>query len=483
MDRNRWPLVVLLTVLLLDIISVAHYGRFTGVDEIAFKGAGRQWAAEGVFANPELENFKDYVPPVQEVWFGHLPLYTLGFGLFSLWAGFGSDQSTLYDALIHALYCLLTYAITRRAAPEMPHWVAAIAGLVLLPVTIPGRPDELATCFGMLGFLILWGHWPGIKRWLAAAILIGIAAATSIVAGAVSGLVLLVAGFIERPRQVLNGKLVSWVVVAFLSFALGIAYPLIIEPRAVNQFLHHSGRQFGLSLVEGWILWWTAGASFSVFAALFVVGLALASVRKQCRTLRPLSVAVAAALVLLAIALPPKYYYLSFLLPWLVSLGLIFFYRFGMSRPVLASAVYVAIALAAISPLWAKKYLMWTLPDEQRLSYNVERILERVPEGSRVMTNEYWAAIGNRYHVLDLNHSNPRVGDYAYVLLTGNGSGRPGERQAILRGRYRRDIETNFQTVYTNLPTEPARILGIPFARGGWGFGVEILKRKSPALR
>src|SRR5687768_9667332 len=134
----------LLAILTLYIAATIAIGRFTTTDEIAFKAAGREWAESGRFAAPELSGFGGFEPPAEEIWLAHLPVYTFVFGLFVKLAGFGAMQTIAFDAVIHASLAALTFALCRRMAPAVSPCAALTAAILVLPLGMPGRADELA---------------------------------------------------------------------------------------------------------------------------------------------------------------------------------------------------------------------------------------------------------------------------------------------------------------------------------------------------
>jgi 4-amino-4-deoxy-L-arabinose transferase-like glycosyltransferase len=153
--RSGRALLLLVILVLAWQTATSLRPRLTTTDEIAFKAAGREWAQSGHFAAPELIGFRHLEPPAENVWFGQMPVYTFLFGVLTKLFGFGAWQSQLYDTLIHGILCLATFWITRARFPEAPPWTACLAGALLLPLTSPGRGDELAAILGSTALLVV----------------------------------------------------------------------------------------------------------------------------------------------------------------------------------------------------------------------------------------------------------------------------------------------------------------------------------------
>jgi hypothetical protein len=134
----------------------AMVGRFPTIDEVFFKAPGREWAAGGRFAAPELTGI-DFLqgikPAIEEVWFVHPPGYPFLFGVFTLLIGFGPTACVVFDALIHGALALMTWLLARRLGEGLPDWLCFLIAVAVLPLGVGthGRPDELAMCLGIAG--------------------------------------------------------------------------------------------------------------------------------------------------------------------------------------------------------------------------------------------------------------------------------------------------------------------------------------------
>ena len=111
-----------------------------------------------------------------------------------------------------------------------------------------------------------------------------------------------------------------------------------------------------------------------------------------------------------------SHYYWWFLQPWFLLVAMVVtadFWWNRRSRPLATVAVgWLAIWLTVASAWPAKNYLVRvTLPPEQRLTPNVQKLRELIPTGARVLTSIGWWALGNDRSVYDphiLRHSGPR---------------------------------------------------------------------------
>ena len=93
--------------------------------------------------------------------------------------------------------------------------------------------------------------------------------------------------------------------------------------------------------------------------------------------------------------------------------------------------------------------------------------------GAGVLTAEYWWALAGRNPVYDTLFSNPGPGSFDYVVVTGNGSGRPDTpiTPSVSIG------ESHWQNADDHLRSKPPSIFGFRLSRSGYGFGPYILKK------
>src|SRR5258708_20764181 len=83
---RKTALAILLALSALYCLAELVPGRFAVTDEVFFKAAGRNWAATGRFAAPEMKGYFSnvLVPPATEVFFAYPPLYTFLFGVYTM---------------------------------------------------------------------------------------------------------------------------------------------------------------------------------------------------------------------------------------------------------------------------------------------------------------------------------------------------------------------------------------------------------------
>jgi hypothetical protein len=431
-------------------------GRFTTTDEIAFKAAGREWARSGHFAAPELSGFAHLQPPVEKIWLAHLPVYTFLFGVFVKLFGFGATQSVAFDALIHAALALLTFAHARRLGATP--WIALLAATLVLPLGTFGRADELAVCFGMAALLV-----PPA----ASGILLGLTAATNIVAAAFLGILALL-----RVKSI-RAALVM-IATAAITFALCLAPILIAHPDAWRQFGSHASAQFTTTFSWGVTHSWIYGKQYLLSAAAaLVIGIAAMFLRPRTMWMR---FAPACAVLLVLGLVAAKSYYLWFVTPLLIAAACATASELRESRGMQVAMLLAATLYggAVIGPL-QQQLIVATLPPSQRLAPNVAAVRAHVPPNSIVLASELWSSLANDLQYRSLVHAATRIEEIDYVILTGNGSGAPGVPQ--------HPAPANFDVVYDNLRRDVPRLLGIPLSRSGWGFGVRIYRSRNRLMR
>lgn len=466
----------------------AALGRFLVLDEVFFKAPGLHWARTGRLAAPELTGFLGHVrppldPPVEEVWFVHPPVYPLLFGLYTRAVGFGPRACVVFDALIHALLALLTYATARRLGEKLPAKVCFLAGVAVLPVGIFGRPDELATCFGTAGLLTLLRPAPAWRHVLVSGVCFGLCAATSVGAAVMLGLVAVTRLFVgagSLPRAALRGAV--WGTAALAVLALAVAPVLLPHPAAYRQYLAHAADHVGRgSFLESLFTHWeneqfhrsvTLGCLLLAGAGLLARGPELSWLRWW---LGP-----ALGLVFLAVCLPDKIYYTWFLGPWMVAAAAATARAAaGRLHPALArgvALVVLALYAVAIAPFGKGLFAMATLPAAQRLAPNAQAVRALIPPGSTVLTDDYWWILAEDCRVYDLYFGRPAPAAIDFIILTGNGSGDPETvRQvpAYLAG----DLASHFRPVLNTVNTRPVSVLGRPIPNTAFGFGALVLRR------
>jgi 4-amino-4-deoxy-L-arabinose transferase-like glycosyltransferase len=471
------------------IVMLGSVGRFSTTDEVFFKAAGREWARSGRFAAPELKGFLHLQPPVEFAWFAQFPLYTFLFGVFVKVLGFSAVSSVLFDALIHVALSVATYLLVIKLSREPKVWMAVAAGLVVLFIGTTGRPDELACLWGVLAGLQLTSvsDW---KRSGLFGIFLGLCVSTNIVAGVVFMLILAPPYF----RRVRCDERASWR--SYLATALGGSFAavmtilpfLMVGHQVYRQFFTHASRQFANPLS------YAAKYSFRFGAPYWcvIVGSLAVCIDECIRSRRTEGLGcwferwggVLAALIFLMVFTLSKPYYLWFLGPWLIAVSFVSlserpstFLRQN-DRALYTPSVIIVMALAygiGCAPFFQSALIMASLPAGQRLASNVSLLEATIPKGSSILASEFWSSLGNDYRYYAPLHSavDPRSVDF--VILTGNGTGVPGQPQSL--GWWKDEIlKHGFEVVLDHLNREPTRFLGIRISRSAYGFGPLVLR-------
>jgi len=474
------------SILALYVIAAVLIGHFPLLDVIPFKAAGLHWALSGHFAAPEMRGFQDLKPPLEDIYFAHLPGYAFLFGLFVKLFGFGPRQCLLYDALIHAWLAWLTFRTGKALAPALPGWLAVGSALLILPIGTSDRADELAICLGMITLQPLLHAgltWP---RALRVGVLFGLCAATS---GGVAACVGLMAMFLrwsppahERVRLFIGAPIAACVA---LAACLG---PIFwFHPTAYQQYIAHAARQLEQNRAEDYFFSLRYGWNYLavVLATALVGGLALArSIRARglARFVRLWGGAWVGLLGLL-IFFPTKYLYTWFVGPWLIALcGISAWdcYREGgrgsrKTLPWLLVPVTILYVFAA-QPTFTQALVLLSLPPEQTLAYNAAKVRELVPVGSRVLTTEFWWVLAADRHVIDPGFSSVKLSELDYLIFTANGSGIPGVPANPLV--YEPDVKARFEPIWQNLHRQPLELFGVRLTRSAYGYGPLVLRRK-----
>ena len=476
----------------------ATFGRFVQMDEVFFKAAGREWAASGHFAAPEIHGvptadppgFLVMQPPLSEIWFAQLPGYTFAFGVFARLFGFGPEQCVMYDALIHATLALLTFLTCRRLTRDQYPALAVLAGLAVLPLGTLARPDELAMCLGLAGTLPFLEETLDAKRVAFSGLLFGLCAATSAGAAILLGIVTMpfFAPHWRSPARA-AALLTIWIASAAVTFAGALAPILIAHPDALHQFVGHASGHFWHGRYrQAFLKTWTFGVPYLAVACggLIVAAVSLPAWKRERSAWMRLWIGPLAAIVFLAIFLPDKYLYLWFIGPMTLVATILTLHSLrqrsaaGIMRPLgLALACCYAMAIA---PCLQATINIVAIPPAQRLERNARLVRELVPGGSTVVTDDDWWILAERCRVYDPYFSRPRPEEVDFIILGGDGSGDP---------RRMRDVPENlasyaakhFTCVMNELNDQPVRVLGRPLGHTGQGFGVYVLGRRDTSFK
>jgi hypothetical protein len=478
---------VLLVCLAAHVVFVMYAGRMLQMDEAFFKAAGREWAATGRFAAPELAGYENFRPPMEEIYLAHPPIYPFLFGLFCRCLGFERWQCMLFDALIHVCQVWLIFRLARRLDDRVPVWVCFLLALAALPLGKIGRSDELASCFGLITLLAIVGPPIRPRSALVSGVFLGLAAGTSSPAGAMFGLMALnvvwfrVEGFAQKIRlmAVLG-------VTSLVTFALVVAPILIPHPEAYDQFRQHVARQYNFPFWISILFGLRVGPYFflSAYLLLAVGGLCWWFNRKQLVAINTgmLWVGPVAALIFVAINFAYKFTYLWFVVPWMLVAGgtsvyLLLPYVGTWRVRILLMTLYLGVAIGAV-PMLHGYVVMLNLPPEQRYESCVARVRQFVPPGSSVVTSNYWWALHD-CTIYDVEFSAPNPEDVDFIVLV-NDKGAPGACEAVMPELRPAYLENHFATVDDHLSHEPLVIAGRVVPDSAVGFGAKILAQMGP---
>jgi hypothetical protein len=483
--KRALPYLAFATLAVVWVFVQVWVGRFMATDEIAFKAPGREWAASGRFAAPELEGFlgPGFRPSLAETYGIDPPLFPMLFGVFSRAAGFGSSQNVAFDAIIHLLFATVTILLARRLGPELsPKW-AVFAGLAVLLVPRPGRPEELVGVLGSISFLPLVRNNDGslFVTGIAGASL-GLAAFAGPVAGAALALSgVAIASLYTRTTRLALETIGIWATSAMATFFTCSIIFFAGQAGRWSQFYKHASRMFRAPL-----LWGLQSATryapevLLFFTAGLLVALAAKTIRGPGREgFLPIWMAWLGPVLLLLFLYPGKPYYLWALAPTMAATTSVLIPLVLSRRMVWRSALcFGAATLVAVAGLIGVRgiFVMASLPVEQQLGGNERLLRDLIPDRSMVLGNDFWPSLAGRVHFISSPHSDVPAEKLDFVLLTANGSGKPGKQQK-LEGVYEHLLESRWEIVYDGLTKERPRFLGLPLSRSAWGYGFILYRR------
>lgn len=481
-----WWYAFFAAALIVYISWVGYFGRFFHGDEIFYKAAGRQWAQSGKFAAPELVGWVIAGPPVDQIFLAYPPAYMFLFGLYTRLFGFGWNQIMLFDPLIHVGLAVITFVTVRNLVKDSPIWLAAITGLAIIPLGLLGRPDELSTCFGMASFVLLLSSPLSFWRVALAAGLFGLTIATSIGGAIVMGPVaffLLLMNSEPWPRRI--REILIFGLVALVTFGAALAPILVAYPSAYLQFTPRFHEDHG-GILKTWDAFMQLGLTLSIFpyfAALAIALLSCAISRQQEEWRRwvRLWAGPLLGMALVFFGIPGKLPYFWFVGPWLLVTSAVCVYSMRLTRLRVIGGALLAFGLFVGAIPFAKDiYVLCSLPESQTMQAAANVLRSLIPDGSTVLTTEYWPLLGNRCRVYDASFSEPSPRTIDYIVVTGNGSGVAGKRRPVKPGSmigFEDYIQEHFTVIYDNLAKEPVSLLGRRLTHSGYGFGPIVLKQ------
>ncbi|HEV2719773.1 MAG TPA: hypothetical protein VG323_07115, partial [Thermoanaerobaculia bacterium] len=322
----------------------------------------------------------------------------------------------------------------------------------------PGRPEAMGMSLGFLGWLIA-RRGTAAKHWLAAGVLEGMAAATSLASGVFIGLLILL-----RRNRLRNVAL--WMAAAAAVF---LPIMLILDWQTLHSASSGTGTTAAAAASRSWT-WLVEAFQFGRTAGwaeiAMLVPIAVAGWKQ-----RPLWLAPVAVQLAIPLLFPREFYYIWIMAPAILAIAMIVIERSPWRWPALLA---LPIYLFAISRVVLLHAAMATLPADQRVDANLPLIRSIIPKTSTIMTYDYWPALAAEYRLYSTD-ARPDWRTVDYIVLTGNGSGTPGKRQLLPEDR-----ELHAQREYTVVADRLNRTpfhLGPIHTHSAYGFGPLILRR------
>jgi hypothetical protein len=486
------PVTVVAGACLLYLAVSLLVGRFAVTDEVAFKAAGRQWAAGAGFGAPELKGAAEGAsPPVTEVYFLYPPAYPFFFGVWTRLFGFGPRQCMVFDASIHVLLTGLTFALAWRLLASLGHargWWAVCAAVVVLPIGTVGRPDELAMSFGLLSLLFLLVPKPRAIHLALAGVALGSSLGTSVGAGIAAGCIALT--LLIRPLDGLKSTLRRCLLVAvgtILGVSIAIGPLLVAHPGAIEQYLIISrfvSKNHG-SIKDAWANAWPQAIKYYTFLvgtlAAGLLAATLAGTREVWRVWASYASGTALYLLFVGAVLAFRTTYTWFIGPWIAvaslhTIALLATTPTKRLRALLPGALLVAAWLSFAVHFVKETLVVMTLPASQGLNAASALLQEAIPPGATVVTSDMWWFIAARNRIYDPMFSHPPTEGIDYVALSGNGSGVPGRAIGLDARIWDPSFISRMVEVENNLPQHPTRVLGLRITNSGYGYGSIVYK-------
>ncbi len=487
---SRFWTLATLAVAVLYVVFMAMVGRFPTVDEVFFKSPGREWAASGRFAAPELTGLvflRATSPPIDEVWAVHPPGYPFLFGIFVKAFGFGPQQCIVFDAVIHAVLALLTYLLACGIGEAIPRWAGFLLALAVLPLGAFGRPDELSMCLGMASVLLLLQRSAHLAFVLISGGLLGLSAATFMGPAIMLGIVGVTQLLCRGPTvKTALARTALWGIAAVTVLCTAIAPIIVRHPRALEQFRDHAEAHVGYGhfFVRFFTGWEYEEFHRSItLACLVVMVVGLICRPRDLNSLRwaRLWLGAVFALFFVAIFVPNKMYYLWFVGPWMMVAATATWREISVSgHPLLlrgAALVVLSLYAVSVSAFVRNTAIMLSLPPSQSLKSNTETLRALIPPGSHVVTDHYWWSLAEDRRVYDRYFSRVDAAQVDYLILVGDGSG-DAQMLSDVPAIPPRELQERFEPIHNNVNTQPIVVLGRSIPRSAFGFGTAVLKRR-----
>ena len=497
------PFLSLFLFLVAFFVLELAYPRFPATDEIFFKSPGRNISQGGVFAAPELEGFLHFHPPIERVYFPHPPLYSWLFGQWTRATGFSWAACVGYDALISAVLALAVFGVADALAGVLlgPTWLgtalALLSALLTLLYRQEARPDELGMLLGFINaWLLLRLRASSLRRMsFVSGALVGLMLCTS-VGVFLAFMPLLAALWLRRVEKIRE------IALSAAAYAVGFGFISVVcltplfrsQPDFYRQFLQHSHH-----IVFSWSAWdrlavglglaWQVAPHrlFILVASAPVLCVGMVTFWRAGRAGETLAFFVAPLVGFgLLMFVRPAHTYVWFLQPWFLLVAVIVTaYLSGQKRQGLVVTGWLAGWLAVASMWPVKDYIVRiTLPAEQRLAPNAQKLRDLIPTGTGVLTLGGWWALGSDRAVYDPRFSDLQdLNRIEYFVTDSNGTGEPGVWSRPYNQRYDAMLREHFETMADTLPRTRTRVFGITVTNSAYGFGSVVLRRVSAQAR
>jgi hypothetical protein len=492
-QRRKVAITSLAILSLLYALVELVPGRFVVTDEVFYKAAGRNWAMSGKFAAPEIVGRFGQGPPLSETFFAQPPLYPFLFGVLTKLVGFGPRACILYDVLIHILL-IWSLVVTARVVFALAWGPSALCGALFLPLGTVGRADELGVVFALWAAIAFRSKMSRRSSALIGGALLGLCCATCLGAfvflGPLAAWELI---SLKQDKLATIASLCTAVAAGMAAVAVCVAPILVNHPTAYQQLLANAGEQSGiLSMVtgNGWRTrgrlsqLWAIGLRDGLEYVALAIGLALFALlcwwldesRSAPANQRLLPAAL--SLIFTLILLDGRYPYFLFPTTWFFIACVAMAAQAFQSMPrrcwIPVFGLGACVWLAASMPYLHRKAVMLTLPADQSLDVNMQRVRAVIPPGVGVMTSEYWWMLADRDRVYDPLFGSPNPEDVDFIVVSGNGSGKPGVPRRI-KPEYE---QADMQIVCSHLNPTPESVFGFPISHSAYGFGAYILRSK-----
>src|ERR1041385_4366075 len=169
---------------------------------------------------------------------------------------------------------------------------------------------------------------------------------------------------------------------------------------------------------------------------------------------------------------PREFYYIFIMSPVMLAIAMNVIRRSPYAA--LVATLAFPVYLFAISRVLLLHVVLATLPPDQRIEPNLRLIRSIIPKTSTVMTYDYWPALASEYRLFSTD-ARPPWQAVDYIVLTGNGSGTPGQRQSM-SDDHDEHVRHEYKVIVDRLNRQPFH-LGPIHTNSAYGFGPLILER------